>query len=78
LFANRCDVDATLNWWGSANGPSGIGPGDGDSIDVYEATVLFEPWLDSPVCRIRQLVKNHSSLFIRLIEMFPLLRFIFS
>jgi hypothetical protein len=60
-------VNATYNWWGSKNGPSGIGPGDGDSIDeLYEATVEYEPWLESP--RSKQLNCN-SGFFIRLIDM---------
>jgi len=36
------------NWWGAANGPSGVGPGDGDSIEeVGTGTVDYEPWLTS-------------------------------
>ena len=35
-------VDARLNWWNSATGPSGSGPGAGQSVS---AGVLFEPWL---------------------------------
>ncbi|MBN2327472.1 MAG: carboxypeptidase regulatory-like domain-containing protein [Candidatus Omnitrophica bacterium] len=34
-------VDATFNWWGDAGGPSGEGPGEGDSVT---ANVLYEPW----------------------------------
>ncbi|MGC9327538.1 MAG: carboxypeptidase regulatory-like domain-containing protein, partial [Candidatus Hinthialibacter sp.] len=34
-------VDATFNWWGDAGGPSGEGPGEGDSVTV---NVLYEPW----------------------------------
>ena len=35
-------VMAINNWWGSTSGPSGAGPGTGDSIS---APVLYSPWL---------------------------------
>ncbi|MGH7970176.1 MAG: right-handed parallel beta-helix repeat-containing protein, partial [Limisphaerales bacterium] len=35
-------VDATNNYWGSASGPSGIGPGIGDAVS---ANVTFNPFL---------------------------------
>jgi parallel beta-helix repeat protein len=38
-------LNATLNWWGAANGPSGSGPGDGDPVGDY---IDFDPWLTSP------------------------------
>jgi parallel beta-helix repeat protein len=38
-------VDALNNWWGSADGPSGYGPGTGDPI-TYQA--LYAPWLTQP------------------------------
>jgi len=38
-------INATLNWWGAANGPSGYGPGDGDAVDD---DIIYEPWLSSP------------------------------
>ena len=34
--------DAECNWWGDASGPSGAGPGTGDSA---VGNVDFEPWL---------------------------------
>ena len=37
-------VDATCNWWGSASGPSGAGPGSGDAVS---ANVAFGSWLTS-------------------------------
>ncbi len=37
-------VDATLNWWGDASGPSGEGPGSGDSVT---SNVLYDPWFTS-------------------------------
>jgi parallel beta-helix repeat protein len=40
-----CTANAKRNWWGSADGPSGDGPGSGDSIRSTSATVIFEPWL---------------------------------
>ena len=33
---------AICNWWGSATGPGGAGPGTGDDVS---ANVLFAPWL---------------------------------
>lgn len=36
------DLNATNNWWGDANGPSGEGPGAGDSVGD---NVSFEPFL---------------------------------
>jgi len=35
-------VDATLNWWGDNDGPSGEGTGSGDSVST---NVIFSPWL---------------------------------
>ena len=34
--------DAENNWWGATNGPSGVGPGDGDAVST---DVDYEPWL---------------------------------
>jgi hypothetical protein len=40
-------VDARYNWWGNESGPSGAGPGNGDSIN--NATLItFSPWLCNP------------------------------
>ncbi|MBA7483698.1 hypothetical protein ES708_27022 [subsurface metagenome] len=35
-------VDATNNWWGAADGPSGVGSGSGDAVS---ANVDYDPWL---------------------------------
>ncbi|MBA7481986.1 hypothetical protein ES707_17466 [subsurface metagenome] len=35
-------VDATLNWWGHASGPSGVGSGSGDAVST---NVVYDPWL---------------------------------
>jgi len=75
LFAISSSINATLNWWGSATGPSGIGPGNGDEIISVDSTVLFEPWLKSP--RSKQLNYAYSGWFMRLIERFPLLERLF-
>jgi hypothetical protein len=37
-------VDATCNWWGTSDGPGGVGPGSGDTVTDY---VLYCPWLDA-------------------------------
>ena len=44
-------VNAENNWWGAANGPGGIGPGDGDPIiDENDPDVVdYDPWLGYPV-----------------------------
>lgn len=39
-------IDATYNWWGSADGPSGAGHGNGDNVSDY---VDYDPWLTEPV-----------------------------
>jgi len=39
-------VDATNNWWGANDGPSGAGPGSGDSVS---ANVTFIPFLTAPI-----------------------------
>jgi parallel beta-helix repeat protein len=43
-FNNPFDetMDGTCNWWGAANGPSGVGPGSGDKVSDH---VTFSPWL---------------------------------
>ena len=38
-------ADFRNNWWGTADGPSGVGPGTGDSV---EADFQYDPWLTSP------------------------------
>jgi len=41
---------AENNYWGAADGPSGAGPGTGDSIvEGSTGTVDYDPWLTSPV-----------------------------
>jgi parallel beta-helix repeat protein len=37
------NVTATCNWWGSSDGPGGVGPGTGNNVS---ANVVFCPWLD--------------------------------
>lgn len=55
-------VEAKHNWWGSKDGPSGIGPGNGDSIETLQgAIVLYEPWLKHPAWSFNQQIKNQNS-----------------
>ncbi|MFB6146270.1 MAG: beta strand repeat-containing protein [Halobacteriaceae archaeon] len=44
---SQATVNATRNWWGAADGPSGAVPGSGDKLDST-ADVTYEPWLDAP------------------------------
>jgi CSLREA domain-containing protein len=37
--------NATSNWWGAPSGPSGVGPGTGDSVS---ASIDFSGWLTAP------------------------------
>ena len=50
--SNLPSLNATGNWWGAANGPSGVGPGSGDSVsanvdygDFLTASILGCPTL---------------------------------
>ena len=71
-------LDATYNWWDSKDGPSGIGPGSGDSIFVFESDVSFEPWLKR-AARYRNsynILENRwlfNSVGLRFLDMFPIL-----
>ena len=40
--------NATYNWWGSSDGPSGKGPGNGDVIGWVNGNIFFDPWLTEP------------------------------
>ncbi|MCB9138762.1 MAG: right-handed parallel beta-helix repeat-containing protein [Caldilineaceae bacterium] len=42
------EVNAALNWWNDASGPSGDGPGSGDAVASVNAGVLYCPWLGAP------------------------------
>ena len=44
-------LQASCNWWGSASGPSGAGPGTGDAVVVETpaATPMFTPWATGPI-----------------------------
>ena len=50
-FAVR--VDASCNFWGSARGPSGAGPGDGDILLVGQNAIapVFLPFATAPIAR---------------------------
>jgi len=41
LWANE-PLDARNNWWGDASGPSGQGPGSGDSVTN---NIVYSPWM---------------------------------
>lgn len=40
-------LNAINNWWGDASGPSGAGPGTGDTVS---AGVTFDPWCTNLAC----------------------------
>lgn len=42
---NRPTLNATLNWWGSADGPADVGDTAGNKVSQG---VMFAPWLTSP------------------------------
>ena len=42
VVSSAATVNATCNWWGSASGPSGVGPGTGSAVSAH---VTFSPWL---------------------------------
>ena len=41
-------MDASRNWWGAENGPSGVGPGSGDDLYISGSTFVF--W--RPFCTV--------------------------
>ncbi|MDM5281965.1 hypothetical protein [Peribacillus frigoritolerans] len=41
-------LDATNNWWGSPDGPSGDGPGSGDAVFDPDNVAEFVPFLTAP------------------------------
>ncbi|MBN1287949.1 MAG: DUF11 domain-containing protein, partial [Anaerolineae bacterium] len=41
-------LNAEVNWWGAADGPSGAGPGTGDSVSSA-VDVDFDPWQTAPI-----------------------------
>lgn len=45
IYLGGGPTNATLNWWGSYDGPSGAGQGNGDSISE---NVYYIPWLTNP------------------------------
>jgi len=55
-------VDATSNWWGSADGPSGEGTGNGASVST---SVAFEPFYLNPD---RTVLSNENNLSVGSLE----------
>ena len=49
--------DATNNWWGDPSGPSGVGPGTGDSVGP---NVDYDPWLTNSRLACDNLLPNMS------------------
>jgi hypothetical protein len=49
-------LDARCNWWGSASGPSGAGPGTGDALGLEPgaATPDFAPWALMPIAEMEE------------------------
>lgn len=40
-------MDASGNWWGAPDGPSGLPGGSGDRLKTFGAAVIVEPWLSA-------------------------------
>jgi|GEM_PF-2667553 len=60
---NDEELNAEGNYWGSADGPSGDGPGSGTYIytDVAGTSVDYSPWLDAPDGTATSPVENVDS-----------------
>lgn len=53
-------TDARTNWWGAADGPSGVGPGTGDAVS---SNVLFSPWFaNAPHANLGYYVEQGESI----------------
>lgn len=49
LQADTTTINCTNNWWGTPDGPAGIGNGTGDPITTLEhTTATYTPWLQQP------------------------------
>ncbi len=46
-------LDARNNYWGSASGPSGDGPGTGDAIQANGNAVLYSNWATAPIATMQ-------------------------
>ena len=44
------NLNATNNWWGAKDGPSGVGPGSGDAVS---ANVDYDPWLGAEPAEVK-------------------------
>jgi len=51
--------DATNNWWGAKDGPSGVGPGSGDAVT---ANVDYDPWLGAELTEVKCETINGSGM----------------
>ena len=49
-------IDARCNWWGSASGPSGTGPGSGDAVVLEPRAVppVITPFATHPIAGIAE------------------------
>jgi hypothetical protein len=49
-------LDARCNWWGSASGPSGVGPGTGDAVLLQSGATTpdFTPWAVAPIAETEE------------------------
>jgi len=61
-------VDAQFNWWGDESGPSGAGPGQGDSVSQY---IDFEPWLSNPVTKVDEFITSSILIDFKLYQSYP-------
>ncbi len=62
-FGSTWELGFENNWWNAADGPSGEGPGSGDSVQYGSSGTLdFTPWLTSDDGTICDLLLNNGSM----------------
>lgn len=60
-------VDAEHNWWGSPDGPGGVGSGSGDEVSEW---VDYDPWLTQSV-GVTEILSSTSHVRLMLFQNYP-------